>query len=254
MVAAGCGTPNDQSTFDPDTQNHIAGWVKSKHAPAAQGNIASCTECHGVDLLGGMSGVSCSTCHINGMTSLTGCTSCHGNPPTGIDAPNRRGAHTAHKALPSSANACSNCHNGAGSNTPNHYNGVVNTSMLSTFNSTSGAAVLNADGTCSNVSCHGGQATPGWQTGEIDLNTQCTSCHAYNSPEYNSFVSGQHDKHVNELQFECNRCHDTAKLAVSHFTSLNTPTMEGPASATLLSSLSYTGGTCTPVCHGQESW
>jgi predicted CxxxxCH...CXXCH cytochrome family protein len=31
---------------------------------------------------------------------------------------------------------------------------------------------------CSNVSCHGGQATPNWQTGAINVNDQCSNCHA----------------------------------------------------------------------------
>jgi predicted CxxxxCH...CXXCH cytochrome family protein len=255
MAAVGCGTPNDQAVFDPDTQKHIDAWLWSGHAPAAQGNIASCTECHGEDLQGGMSGVACSTCHLNGLSAMTGCTSCHGKPPTGTNAPNRRGAHTAHNALPIIANVCDTCHSGAGSNASKHYNGAVDTQILSTYNAASGAAALNTDGTCSNVSCHGGQTTPAWLTGAIDVDTQCTSCHAFGTTEYNSFFSGQHDKHVNEVHLSCTICHDEAKLLTSHFTSLNTHTMEGPASATLISALSYTGGTCnTPVCHGSRSW
>lgn len=253
LVAAGCGTPNDQSAFDPDTNKHVAGWILA-HPPAAQENIDSCKECHGEDLLGGISGVSCSSCHPSGISSMTGCTSCHGRPPTGGVAPNRRGAHTVHNALPHVTNVCDTCHSNAGTGTQNHFNSIIDVLFLSAYNAKSGAAVRNADGTCSSVSCHGGQMAPAWLTGVIDVDTQCTSCHAFGSTEYNSYFSGQHDLHANTFQFPCTHCHDTTKLTTSHFASLNTTTMEGPASATLNSSLTYTGGTCTPLCHGTLPW
>jgi predicted CxxxxCH...CXXCH cytochrome family protein len=127
--------------------------------------------------------------------------------------------------------------------------------MPSTYSSRSGAAVRNDDGTCSNVSCHGGKATPVWLTGAIDVNIQCASCHSFNNGEYTSYYSGQHEQQVTELQFPCYPCHDTARLAAVHFTSLNTRTvMEGPAAAILNSSLSYTNGSCSPSCHGTEVW
>ena len=254
LLAAGCGTPSDQSAFDADTNKHIADWIPVKHAPLAQADTASCKECHGEDLRGGISGVSCSSCHLNGISSLTGCTSCHGKPPTGTVAPNRRAAHAAHNALPQVANVCDTCHNGAGTGTQNHVNSVIDVMILSAYNAKSGAAVHNADGTCSSVSCHGGQTAPAWVAGAIDVATQCTSCHAFGSTEYNSYFSGQHDVHVNTFRFSCTRCHDTTKLAASHFDNLNTTAMEGPASATLDSSLKYTGGSCTPLCHGPLSW
>jgi predicted CxxxxCH...CXXCH cytochrome family protein len=254
LAVVGCGTPNDQNGFDADTQKHIADWVVPKHAPMAQADVASCMGCHGEDLLGGISGKSCTACHLNGMVALTGCTSCHGKPPTGGVAPNRIGTHPSHNALPRVTNVCDTCHSGAGTTTARHFNGAVDVSFLSVYNAQSGTAARNADGTCSAVSCHGGQTTPAWMTGLIDVNTQCDSCHAFGSAEYNSFISGRHDSHVNTFGFECTRCHSTSRLAISHFTSLNTSIMEGPASATLNSSLTYTGGSCTPLCHDTRSW
>jgi predicted CxxxxCH...CXXCH cytochrome family protein len=159
-----------------------------------------------------------------------------------------------HNAFPQVTNVCDTCHSGAGTGTQNHFNTVIDVLILSTYNAKSGAAVRNADGTCSSVSCHGGQTAPAWLTGVIDVDTQCASCHAFGSTEYNSYSSGQHDAHVNTFQFPCTRCHDTSKLAASHFTRLDTTTMEGPASATLSSSLTYTGGSCTPLCHGTRNW
>jgi len=255
MAFAGCGTSNDQASFDADAGKHASDWVYAKHAAASNVDINSCMECHGSDLAGGLSGVSCGQCHLNGSPlTMTGCTSCHGKPPTGTVAPNRSLSHPAHNALPNVSNVCDSCHSGAGTSTVNHYNGAVDVMFLSVYNAKSGAAVRNADGTCSKVSCHGGQTTPTWSYGIIDVNTQCTACHAYGTAEDNSFSSGRHNSHVSTYGFVCTKCHDTAKLATSHFTSLNTSTMEGPASATLNSSLTYTGGSCTPACHVTRSW
>ncbi len=259
LLSIGCGTsdPNSAAPFDSNSGQHGANWLPAGHAQVAQADPAACTECHGSDLSGGISKVSCTPCHLNGSPFvLTNCTSCHGNPPTANVVPNRAGAHAAHNVLPNVKNVCNSCHSGAGSGTLNHDNGTVDVVFLNSYNAKSGTATYDAAGsTCSKVSCHGGQTTPGWLAGvTIDVNTQCTSCHAFGTTEFNSFSSGQHDFHVNTEHFPCDRCHDNLNLSVNHFTSLNTPVMEGPASASLLSTLTYTNGTCTPLCHGLRSW
>jgi predicted CxxxxCH...CXXCH cytochrome family protein len=254
LLIVSCGTSNSKSPFDADSGAHPAGWLPKGHADAAKADGSStCMECHGSDLSGGISGVSCLSCHVNGSPfTLTGCTSCH--------ATNRPGAHntiTGHFApsvtLP---DGCNTCHNGAGSGTLKHDNGTVDISLLSLYSSNNGTIVHNSDDTCSNVSCHGGQKTPNWLTGSINVPTQCTSCHVLGpsagDPEYNSVWSGQHALHVTTLGKTCVTCHDTTKLTISHFVTLNTLTMEGPASATIQGFLNYspgTGDTCTSPCH-----
>jgi hypothetical protein len=58
----------------------------------------------------------------------------------------------------------------------------------------------------------------------------------------------------------CTVCHDTTKLAVNHFTTLNTAAMEGPASATTATALGYNGSSCNPDagglsgCHTSKNW
>ena len=258
LAVAGCSTSNDLAPFDSDAGAHASDWVFAKHAAVSKANIESCMECHGSDLAGGMSGVACSQCHLNGSPiTATGCTSCHGNPPSGSVAPNRAGAHAAHNGLPNVTGVCSTCHQDAGSGTPKHDNGIVDMALLSVYNAKSGSIVLNAGGTCSNVSCHGGQTTPVWLSGTINVDTDCTLCHSFGVTQYNSFSSGWHDVHVTTEGIACIACHDVTNLAQNHFTSLNTTSMEGPAAATVGSLVSsYTGtiGTCTTTCHIARQW
>ncbi len=226
--------------------------------------------CHGSSLTGAAPalGPSCSTtaCHqVGSPVVLTNCASCHGKPPTGAAAPNREGAHLEHNALAGVANVCDTCHGGAGTGTPNHFNGVpANVQLATTYNAKSGTAVYTPDadgGTCSKVSCHGGQTTPSWRTiVGIDVNTQCTSCHKHVTvaDEFNSYSSGRHKVAIgfsHEI-LACTVCHDTAKLAPNHFTSLGTAAMEGPASETLnigptsiITSYDAVTKSCNAACH-----
>jgi predicted CxxxxCH...CXXCH cytochrome family protein len=223
------------------------------------GNMAvACALCHGATLNGGV-GSACSTCHIAGSPlTVKNCTSCHSSPTNGATAPNRAGSHAKHNALANVTGQCASCHDGGGSSTANHAYGRTSVflSLATMYNAKTGGASYAANGTCSNVSCHGGQTTPVWSTGTIDVNTQCTSCHTSGTTQYNSYV-GRHSKHSNK---SCTDCHDTALLAVNHFTHLETIAMEGPASSTLRSQLRYNGTSCNPSaggltgCHGSENW
>jgi len=332
-LTAGCSDPRNQ-VFNGETGKHAAEWLPAQHANittvgttsigAAIVSTSLCIECHGEDLGGGISGVSCTSCHLGGPTSihpaswipivlthgpsvstgattsvqcanqychgasLTGvaesgpscsschswpwdpasihCDSCHAIPPAGTRYPNMAGRHTVHTAITgTSGTSCSPCHNGSdgASGTVIHYDNVVDVAFLPAYNAKTGTAAYNSGGmTCSQASCHGGQTTPAWQTGLIDVNTQCTSCHAYGTAQYNSFNSGEHNKHVNEERFACTECHDTAKLAGVHFNGLDSIAMN-EAYLTLRNVLNYTGtagttGNCTITCHGKnhnpETW
>jgi predicted CxxxxCH...CXXCH cytochrome family protein len=235
---------------------HPAPW-KYVYATSHQsaGNMAvACALCHGATLNGGV-GPACSTCHTGGSPlTAKNCTSCHSSPPNGAAAPNRAGSHATHNALANATGQCAACHNSGGSGTANHAYGrtSVFVSFTTMYNAKSGAASYSTNSTCSNVSCHGGKTTPAWSTGTINVNTQCTSCHASGTTQYNSYV-GRHSKHSGE---SCTNCHDTALLAVNHFTRLDTIIMEGPASATIKANVNYNSGTrrCSPTCHGSQTW
>ncbi len=208
----------------------------------AAGNMENaCTLCHGA-AFDGSAGPACSTCHKNGLpTVFKNCASCHAKPPSS-------GAHTEINTLPEVVNVCSTCHSGAGSQTASHQNSTVEVSLTG-FNAQSGTASFSAAGmTCANVSCHGGQVTPRWDMGSIDVNTQCTACHSSSSSQYNSYRSGEHQKHVVSEGLACTECHDTTKLSLVHFNDLATTAMT-EAPQTIRSDLNYNGSSCLFTCH-----
>lgn len=256
---------------------HPVPYLDSTHTGVTQAQFTSnCAACHAVT---GSSpdgaAPNCAACHQAGSPlTLLNCTSCHAKPPNGSAFPNIAGSHGVHDAFPGITGVCAACHQNVGTGTTIHYDhangrpghdglrvppGVVNT--LTTYNAKSGPATFDPSTlTCSNVSCHGAQTTPNWQTGHLDVNTQCTACHAYGSGQYNSFYSGQHNKHVTEEHIACVKCHNTTTLATNHFSTLGTAAMEGPASATIgggttsIPAGNYSAPNCTPTCHGRESW
>jgi predicted CxxxxCH...CXXCH cytochrome family protein len=251
----------------------------------AESFATSCSSCHAV------TGVSpnslappCTVCHQAG-SPLTSpdCTSCHGDPPTGAAYPNVAGKHAVHGALPG-VGICNPCHNGleAGSlDSLDHYdraNAVTGKNalrvppgdvvFLAAYNENSVTAAFTAESrTCSNVSCHGGQETPDWQTATadaIDVPNACLSCHESGTSQYNSYFSGRHDSHIAEfglIAATCKRCHDETKVNVSgHFQNLATPAFEQPARETILPAVEYKGNSCNPDegdltgCHGRRDW
>jgi hypothetical protein len=72
ILSTGCGSNgNDNIAFNSVTGQHPAEWL-SEHGIAYLQNSDTCKECHGQDLHGGISNVSCFTASYNG-------TSCHAN-------------------------------------------------------------------------------------------------------------------------------------------------------------------------------
>jgi predicted CxxxxCH...CXXCH cytochrome family protein len=194
--------------------------------------------------------------------------------PVEINPPNRQGGHGAHNALPNVTGVCTTCHSGAGSGTFNHFDGKNDVLFAgTTYDAKTGVAVHNPDSTCSAVSCHGGQTTPDWFTGSIQVNTQCGVCHQVldlavpATDQFNSPASGEHVFHLDPVSigrpapYKCTRCHDASKLAPVHFNDLNTPAVN-EAGQTLKNILNYDASgaprTCNPSsdqgigCHFSE--
>lgn len=291
-----CGTSNDTSSslMVDSSGKHAAGWVQ-RHSSIAKTESYRCAECHGSDYLGGISRVSCMgsssadrngdiyRCHVTSpIANPTGCVSCHGgtNGPYGVDAPNRQFAHTAHVAA-----GCTTCHPDSGHGTvTSHARAAVDGGYKrATLNitgyqaQTPGTAatvaqggVTNGDVTCSNVSCHGGKITPAW-SGTIQFtlgdSTACFQCHApfsVGAPQYNSFFSGKHSKHLNSAAMDivCSDCHDYNALVdfQKHFSRLAANSFKDPGATvgganTKVGTYNKTDKSCSSiVCHPPLSW
>jgi len=240
----------------------------------------SCSLCHGAALTGG-SGPSCMSASISGIrchssspaTNPTGCVSCHGQPPTGTAFPNTDNTHSEHHGFFATTNsACQACHNGHGMNfttqigTATHANGIADVTISTTYKAKpAGTPAITAGKSCTNISCHGGQTTPAWDETNagnlINIDTDCVKCHEFGTAQYNSYNSGKHAFHVGEFGISCTDCHNTLTLSVNHFTRLDTPIMEGPASGTIGGGATFipagnwdpVAKSCvTAVCHGNS--
>ncbi len=225
--------------------------------------LTICTPCHGANLEGaadGGVGPACTDCHTTDpVANPEGCVSCHNLPPdssapAGNILPNRQGQHDNHIGLfnVEPDQTCGNCHTASESKT--HFNGITDVVIAPAYDAkTDDPAVRNPDSTCAGVSCHGGQTTPNWWTGSIDVDTECTACHAYGSTQYNSYFSGEHDTHVLDNNISCTACHNPAALAVDHFSGLDTRIFEGEPGETISGPFinSYNPATryCAPSCH-----
>ncbi|GAB4238035.1 MAG: CxxxxCH/CxxCH domain-containing protein [Deltaproteobacteria bacterium] len=260
----------------PGQPNHAVPFPTTTHTRATPASFtADCGSCHAVTGASPVSGAPlCTSCHVSDPRGVANCSSCHGNPPAGGSAayPNVGGAHATHLSLNTAGTpvTCTTCHNGLGSPTQSHYDRTRPTrippgsvAFVTTYSAKTGASAFDNSSLlrCTNVSCHGGQATPNWQTGAVTVDTQCTSCHALGTTQFNSYNSGQHNRSEHRSR-ACTVCHNTVTLAVNHFTNLGTQAMEGPASATIgggstnIPTGNYNPATrsCTPTCHGTKTW
>lgn len=239
------------------------GWAGHR---LAGGDLNNCALCHGLNLSGTgtdgnpSAGRSCSAtgCHIAlalGNVPVTGqCVSCHGKPPNGTTAPNREGAHVKHNNLSTINSHCDECHGGAGTGTGLHADGAVDVIFLASHNAKSGTASIDqATKTCSNVRCHGGRDIA-W-TGFFDTEAHCEQCHELGTSQYNSYHSGEHQRHTpgGTAGTPCTDCHDLEKLAPAHFSNLSSVEFEIAPADTILDEVNYVGGTCSPQNDGSQT-
>ena len=249
---------------------HPLGWVAptSHGAAANDGGLAACKTCHGADLRGGMSAVSCTSCHADWETR---CTFCHGGtdnltgaPPAGVGGELLRstiavGAHTLHvRATPiHAAWACDRCH-------------VTPTSALSPGHiDGDGRAEVRFDGlnpvatyapgtaTCGAMHCHGNGRTDGgvaaWTTDPV---ITCASCHNDATTPSGSFtMSGDHRLHVKNEGIACQECHSTVAGAGATIVGLALH-VDGVTQVSLRQAGTWVAATrtCDPACHGAETW
>ena len=76
FLLAGCGGGSSQTETplqdqpQVTVQTHPAGWLPDGHATEAKANIDTCTGCHGSDLTGATTHVSCTQCHLGDPNSV----------------------------------------------------------------------------------------------------------------------------------------------------------------------------------------
>jgi len=174
LSLVGCGSPNGSSSFNSDSGNHPAGWLPAGHKTAAVADLESCAQCHGADYTGGISRISCTSCHMGGVNSVHpvnwepyayalhsdyvrtygtgGCANalCHGTDLTGVS-----------KSGPS----CTLCHLGG-------VNSKHPVDWTSAIRSHGGYVTANPDTTCANLVCH----VPNLE-GVFLSGPSCDSCH-----------------------------------------------------------------------------
>lgn len=207
---------------------HPWGYQKpDNHGTEAKLQVDNCTECHGTELTGGTSQVSCDSCHDAGWRE--DCTFCHGGdlddegaPPRYIDGSfEAEGqsfqAHTehvlgseTHQAIP-----CQSCHEMPqdilfvghifnGDTTPGAAE-VVFTESLSPD-----ADWDRNNGTCTNLYCHSSGGDTLGQALHTDRTDSCELCHAGPDSVLARVrdLGGQHREHASH-DVGCFECHGT---------------------------------------------
>jgi predicted CxxxxCH...CXXCH cytochrome family protein len=268
---------------------HPVGWSNpTSHGVALLDATQDCTACHGADLTGGSSGISCDSCHAGGAAWRTDCTFCHGGsdnttgaPPVDLHDDTARsaravGAHTEHVTRTDHpAYSCSECHRtptdvlSAGhlfDATPGQAELVFNSLGAGNTLSDAASATLGAAQTsCGNLYCHGDrQLDNGSVASFTSTISTCDACHPYlNSSEalWRDRMSGKHEKHLKVTdggRVQCWECHGAV---VTHDASstIADPDLhvDGARSVQLVSGTSSVNAqgarTCSSVdCHGKD--
>ena len=264
--------------------SHGEGWsAPDQHGRSANANLAACRACHGQDLEGGTTGVSCNSCH-GGTAWQSTCTFCHGDatrtanpaaPPVGTQGETTTtsvavGAHAKHLGggAVGGAVACTECH--AVPTGIAHVDGTATVTFGAAASRGSLQPVWDGSG-CASTYCHGTtisggtNKTPTWTAGEGEAT--CGTCHGVPPPAPHTTSTA------------CGGCHGGYTVAsVNATTHLNgsvdatgsghpagwsAPTQHGYAANAELASCrachghDSTGGTSTVSCnscHGGTAW
>jgi predicted CxxxxCH...CXXCH cytochrome family protein len=203
------------------TSSHPAGWnAGNQHGYQANlTGLAGCMSCHGTDLAGGTSGVSCTACHTtNGFANwATNCTFCHGSRTTGrqsppVDIQGRSvatnvsvGRHDKHVATTMMTPiACGECH-------------VVPTTSVITD-----AAHIDGNGiaevTFGTLARTGGKVPVYTRTSATASGCSATYCHGNFTGGSNSSGTGAALSWVSATALTCTACHGAPPSTGQHQT------------------------------------
>lgn len=258
---------------------HAPGWkAGTVHGPAFNDGVKTktCLACHGNDLKGGVSGISCESCHSGWQTRCNFChgstTQAHGAPPATVagSALNSKagvGKHKNHmrKGKTHDSMDCAICHGTKPTTalTPGHIDPRPAEVKFSGF--LKGASYDYKTVWCKNVYCHGnGQKSSSrnlpWvgtlsggcmacHSGSISI---CSTCHDDNTDGAKMTLSGKHKRHVVDKGMSCDKCHSctvTGNKTIVDFKKH----MNGEADMCGAGWVAATKS-CTPSCHVKRSW
>jgi hypothetical protein len=258
-ATASCDEPT--TTTPTSTTHHPAGYADPGiHGIATKfQQDPDCRACHGADLSGGDSGVSCDSCHRTGWRA--DCTYCHGGtsstsgaPPEDLDDNADRSTttfppHDVHEAGERSpAYRCEQCHPTT--------TGLFDGGHVFDDPTPGEAEVELPNGvwegrTCSDTWCHGNGRAPGGAVSSGAGARTCGSCHAGGLGTEVPFtsMSGAHVQHLTAL-VACDQCHPT----VSGSDTITAPGLHVQGVVDLafppLLVRDEAAGSCTGSCHG----
>jgi hypothetical protein len=240
--------------------------VAALHGPATKLHTEDCRQCHGADLTGGTSAVSCDGCHEPDWR--TDCVFCHGGTTEPSGAPPRdlddvtdsmllsfiaHGRHvTQYQHAPYD---CTQCHRKP-LDVLSEGHLFDSTPAVAEVDFTGGmspAAQWDGDGGCSSLYCHGGGLAPtGSYTHEQDTPT-CGGCHPYPATANVAYasMSGEHARHMNE-GLSCTECHDP--LAITAHVDGKPDVAIAEAAVTFDAVAVRCTGLCHLRAHGNEAW
>jgi predicted CxxxxCH...CXXCH cytochrome family protein len=252
------------------TSNHPAGWsAASQHGYQANlTGLAGCKSCHGTDLAGGSSGVSCTACHsTNGFPTWdSNCTFCHGNRSTGrqsppLDVQGRSattnvsvGRHDKHVTTTlMAAVTCTQCHparSGSVITDPTHVdgNGVAEVTLATLGGMTGSYSRASATSATCTTYCHSnGQGTvttpPNWTSTTA---MTCGSCHL-------AQPSSGHHTSISQHVTTCSRCHGGTYTTTAADASMHIDGTRNVGAANLTwNATNRSCGTTGSGCHGSN--
>jgi predicted CxxxxCH...CXXCH cytochrome family protein len=213
----GCSEAQDNLATAPEIGTHPVGWIYQESVNFhgkylynyKQFNLVACKQCHGSDYNGGVSGVSCITCHPS---SPEDCRLCHGDgsstiyPPKALNGETSGsyigvGTHPAHMTSDTNQRIslrvrCVSCHVKLtsfednwhiGTNSDNIAEIMFDSLAVTTTNDTTPNPVWNRNTlTCSGTYCHGNfkngnyrllQPNPPSPVWNNPASSACGTCH-----------------------------------------------------------------------------
>ncbi|HEX9019957.1 MAG TPA: hypothetical protein VF903_01710, partial [Nitrospirota bacterium] len=283
FMSVGCSKANNQSVLNPDTGKHPANWYID-HRTAFLSNPSQCSDCHGTDLRGGISGVSCFSANFNELTCHTSGPSGH---PAGWSSPDSHGA--AAKSFPNAAqtagfSTCQACHGsdftgGIASRTCLNTIGCHGANVaaphspapwiLSLTSTRTHTSTNSANGPVCGL-CHlGGRTPPAYVTLPTGTTPGCfnnTLCHGepacgtcHGTPPNGTVypnIAGQHSPHITaSTVISCSTCHFGAGAGTPlHMTGVVYVIFDTTYNANSgAAAYNAAAGTCSNIaCHGSS--